>query len=164
MAACLTLPTATPTAHPQLAVYNPMRVNSVGYTLTIRKEGRCLNNCTGEDHGRCNEDGVCECAVSVRGGGGVCCELLLLRGGGVQCSFNVGVGKAANYLRTCSIMVRQLQLSACPCVQANWAGGDCSVSPTAACLAGSRRAVPRSDQHGTCWQECSCNSEGKECR
>ncbi len=54
----------------QLAVYNPMRQYRIAYNLTISKEGRCLNNCTGPSHGTCNSDGVCECAV--RRGGGDC--------------------------------------------------------------------------------------------
>lgn len=51
----------------------------------------------------------------------------------------------------------------CECT-GGWTGGDCSVLLNATCLAGSRRAVPRPDDHGTCWQECKCDAEGQQCR
>ncbi|GAB4820407.1 hypothetical protein N2152v2_007453 [Parachlorella kessleri] len=51
---------------PTLAVYNPMRQYRIGYNLTVTKEGRCLNNCTG--HGACNADGFCECTDNWQGG------------------------------------------------------------------------------------------------
>ncbi len=51
----------------------------------------------------------------------------------------------------------------CECT-GGWTGGDCSVLLNATCLAGSRRAVPRPDDHGSCWQECKCDAEGQQCR
>ena len=138
----------------QLAVYNPMRVNSIAYTLAIRKEGRCLNDCSG--HGNCTEDGACECTV--RGGGhmwlgpgGRRAGVSGQRGGedGITCH------PCAQCLSWWHDKYEELSTHAS---QAEWAGGDCSVSPAAACLVGSRRAAPRPDQHGTCWQECSCSS------
>lgn len=38
----------------------------LSYNLTLRKEGKCLANCSG--HGTCNSDGVCECADGWTGG------------------------------------------------------------------------------------------------
>ena len=48
------------------AIYNPMRIYKLGYSLTTTKEGRCLNNCTG--HGTCSNDAVCHCHDNWTGG------------------------------------------------------------------------------------------------
>jgi hypothetical protein len=47
-------------------VFNPVRNTGIGYTLTLHKIPKCFNNCSG--HGKCSEDGVCECEGKYAGG------------------------------------------------------------------------------------------------
>uniref|UniRef100_A0A1D1ZTQ2 EGF-like domain-containing protein n=1 Tax=Auxenochlorella protothecoides TaxID=3075 RepID=A0A1D1ZTQ2_AUXPR len=49
-----------------LAVYNPLRGFQVGFSLTLERQGHCLNGCSG--HGKCSEEGVCRCEPDWQGG------------------------------------------------------------------------------------------------
>ena len=48
------------------AIYNPMRIYKLGYTIKLSKQANCLNDCSG--HGDCTEDGICNCHDNWAGG------------------------------------------------------------------------------------------------
>lgn len=70
-------------------------------------------------------------------------------------AYSLTVHKVGRCLHNCSEHGSCNSDGVCKC-QPDWMGGDCSVSFNASCLAGSRRAAERPDDHGTCWQECQC--------
>jgi hypothetical protein len=47
--------------HWKAALFNPLRMRAVKYTLEARLRTSCLNNCTAPSHGTCNADGSCSC-------------------------------------------------------------------------------------------------------
>jgi hypothetical protein len=78
-------------------------------------------------------------------------------------SYELMITKVGRCLNNCSSHGICSDDGVCEC-RADWAGGDCSISLNASCVAKSRRGIPKPGNHGTCWQECNCDDAGKDCK